>query len=42
MFFCEACKERKKWPGFIPSSWGPCEICGKTGPCYDVQSKLLP
>lgn len=42
MFFCEACKIKNNWPGIIPMSYGPCEMCRKTGPCYDVPSSALP
>lgn len=42
MFFCEDCKIKNKWPGFIPQSYGKCEVCGKTDECYDVPSGALP
>jgi hypothetical protein len=42
MFFCENCKQKNKWPGWMPSSRGKCEICSKVAVCYDVPSKYLP
>lgn len=42
MFFCENCKNKNKWPGYAPSSWGKCEVCGTVAGCYDVPSKFLP
>jgi len=43
MFYCEKCRVKNKWPlspGF--RSFGPCEVCQKTLPCYDVPSGALP
>jgi hypothetical protein len=42
MFFCEACNKRNEWPGIIPMSTGPCEICGTVAACYDIPSSALP
>jgi hypothetical protein len=36
MFICDECFIGKDYYLMIPSSIGPCEICGKTAPCYDV------
>jgi hypothetical protein len=43
MFFCEECRIERGWPGSIlgPRSYGPCEVCRKTGPCHDVPSSAL-
>ncbi len=42
MFFCDPCGKERKWPDSIFQSYGPCEVCGKVGPCNDVPSKYLP
>lgn len=42
MFFCEKCRDERNWPGIIPMSNGPCEICKTVGPCFDIPSRLLP
>lgn len=42
MFFCDPCRVAKGWPGIIPLSTGPCEVCGKVSACYDVPAKHLP
>ena len=42
MFFCDSCKVEREWPGWFIASFGKCEMCGKSAPCYDVPSKLLP
>jgi len=41
MFYCEACRAENRWPGIIPISHGPCEMCGKIGPCYETPSNEL-
>lgn len=42
MFFCDPCKIENKWPGNFMTSYGKCELCEKSAPCYDVPSKYLP
>jgi hypothetical protein len=42
MFYCESCRIKNGWPGVIPVSTGPCEMCGQVAACYDVASKYLP
>lgn len=44
MFYCDECASKNKWPGYygMPQSRGPCEVCGKVRPCYDVPSSALP
>jgi len=42
MFFCEKCQQRNNWPGFVPYSYGPCEVCGTVTHCFDVPSSALP
>lgn len=37
MFYCEECRRENNWPGFITTSYGPCEMCGKTTACYDLK-----
>lgn len=41
MFFCEECNRANDWPGIRLSSWGTCEVCGRSDACYDVPSKYL-
>ena len=48
MFYCDECAKKNNWPSetgkrfAIKSSFAPCECCGKTRGCYDVQSSQLP
>jgi len=42
MFYCKECQKERNWPESMLISFGPCEICNKTGECYDVPSKYLP
>jgi hypothetical protein len=42
MFFCNPCKIENNWPGNFMTSYGKCEMCEMTAPCYDVPSKYLP
>jgi len=44
MFYCNACAKKNKWPYefWMFMSRGPCEICGQTRDCVDVQSSQLP
>jgi hypothetical protein len=42
MFYCEECREKNDWPKSLFMSCGPCELCGKSGSCYDVKSSKLP
>jgi hypothetical protein len=42
MFYCDTCAKKKKWPIGLVRSQGPCEVCGKTDNCSDVQSSQLP
>lgn len=42
MFYCDPCRTKNQWPGFVMTSRGRCEMCGQTGPCYDTPSKDLP
>ena len=42
MFYCKKCGDDREWPEGFFKSYGRCEICGKSAPCSDVQSKLLP
>lgn len=42
MFYCDPCKQKNDWPGFLFSSFGKCEVCGSHTGCYDVPSRLLP
>ena len=40
MFYCESCSNKYGYPTdwYIPQSYGPCEFCGRTKPCYDTPS----
>lgn len=42
MFYCDPCREKKKWPEGFHQSYGPCEICGVSAGCWDVPSSCLP
>lgn len=42
MFYCEACRKRKKWPTSLVRSMGPCEVCGTDAFCWDRASDTLP
>jgi hypothetical protein len=46
MFICEKCineHEPLKFPSwFYPQSYGPCELCHKTGFCIDHHGDLPP
>lgn len=42
MFFCDPCKIKNGWPGIALVSYGQCEMCDESAPCYDVPSKYLP
>lgn len=42
MFYCAKCAEKNAWPDFGSRSYGPCEVCRMTAPCFDVPSKYLP
>lgn len=42
MFYCKSCAEEHDYPESIRVSFGPCEICGTNGDCYDVPSSHLP
>ncbi len=42
MFYCDECREKRKWPESMHKSYGKCELCGKTSMCNDVPSKDLP
>lgn len=52
MFFCDACAERNGWTpvtvpvmGVIPDwvrSFGQCELCHISRPCWDIPSGALP
>ncbi len=42
MFYCDPCRKENKWPGIMTGSVGPCEVCGKVRPCYDVPTSVLP
>lgn len=42
MFYCDPCRVECDWPTSIRQSYGKCEICQKTSPCYDMSSKYLP
>lgn len=42
MFFREPCREERRWPGIIPTSYGRCEVCEKAAPCHDIPSSYLP
>lgn len=40
MFICKKCLEKYNNFGMI-TSYGKCEICGKTKECFDIPSKNL-
>ena len=42
MFYCEECRVKMKWPESWSKSYGSCEVCGYTRPCYDVHHSQLP
>lgn len=43
MFICEKCLNKNYENFGIPRSYGPCEDCGYTKHCVDIQSsKLIP
>ena len=42
MFYCDECRTKNNWPESAAVSFGPCEICGHTKPCFDVPSYCLP
>jgi hypothetical protein len=42
MFYDEKCRIRNDWPESLARSHGRCEVCGKSGLCYDVPSGALP
>lgn len=42
MFFCRPCAIKEEWPDSLSTSYGKCEVCGKSAVCYDVASKYLP
>lgn len=42
MFYCSDCQKQNGWPESFFMSYGPCEMCGKSAPCYDVKSCNLP
>jgi len=42
MFYCEACRQKHKWNTQLITSFGQCEMCGKSGACYDTPSKNIP
>lgn len=42
MFYCEACRKERKWPGSLVQSYGPCEVCHQKAQCYDTPSSHLP
>lgn len=45
MFYCDPCGRQRNWPAddlLIPTSYGRCEICGKTAECNDVPAGALP
>ena len=42
MFYCESCREERKWPYSLHKSVGKCELCGCDGQQYDVDSQHLP
>lgn len=42
MFYCQPCSERRNWPESIRTSVGPCEMCGVTTTCFDVNTRFLP
>jgi hypothetical protein len=41
MFYCELCRTINGWPSGFWRSHGTCEMCGRSGSCYDVPSKVL-
>lgn len=41
MFYCETCQEEQGWPGFIPTSFGACEVCRRVTRCYDISSTYV-
>ena len=40
MLFCEDCRIKKNWPDSLIEH-GKCEVCSKTGECYDVPAVML-
>lgn len=41
MFYCKPCRRTNNWPGVVPTSYGPCEVCKVEGPCYDFPTYML-
>lgn len=41
MYYCEACRIINDWPKGIGRSFGKCEVCNITSPCYDRPSSSL-
>jgi hypothetical protein len=44
VFYCEECRVKNGWPESIMGvhSFGCCEVCAETAPCWDVPSWKLP
>jgi hypothetical protein len=44
MFYCQKCGDEHRWPTYygLPTSYGPCEVCNKRAPCFDVPTSRLP
>lgn len=42
MYYCEPCRAELRWPKSLAQSYGTCEICRRTGTCFDMPHKDLP
>jgi hypothetical protein len=42
MFYCKKCQVENEWPEGMRRSYGQCELCGHSRPCFDVPSSALP
>lgn len=42
MFICAECREKNGCFHVVPVSYGPCEVCGKNGECFDCGHSHLP
>ena len=42
MYYCEPCRAELRWPKSMAQSYGTCEICRRTGTCFDMPHTVLP